>query len=111
MIELGQLEKHHEEFARRGVRIVAVSQETQDDAAETQGRFPHLTFVADIDHTLISAVGVLHEKAKPDGGDAAAPTTILIDGNGVVRWLFRPDLVLTRLSPEDLLKAIDGNLR
>lgn len=111
MIELVQLEKHHEEFARRGVRVVVASQESQEDAAQTQAQFPHLVVVADSDHQLISAAGVLHEGAKPDGGDAAAPTTILIDRAGVVRWLFRPDLVLTRLAPAELLKAVDDSVK
>jgi alkyl hydroperoxide reductase subunit AhpC len=111
MIELVQLEKHHDEFARRGVRIVVVSLEGEDDAAKTQTQFPHLTVVADADHKLISAADVLHEHASPDGKDIAAPTTILVDRAGVVRWLFRPDLVLTRLSPAELLAAVDENLR
>lgn len=111
MIELVQLEKHHEEFAGRGVRILVASQESQEDAAKTQTQFPHLLVVADADHKLISAAGVLHEHANPDGGDAAAPTTILIDRSGIVRWLFRPDLVLTRLTPAELLKAVDDSLK
>ena len=111
MIELVQLEKHEGEFARRGVRLVVVSEEGQDAAAETQKQFPHLVVVADSERKLISATGVLHEKAKPDGGDTAAPTTILIDRSGTVRWLFRPDLVLTRLAPAALLEAIDEHLK
>src|SRR4051812_2989533 len=111
MIELVQLEKHYDQFAQRGVRIVVVSEEGRDDAAETQKQFPHLIVVADSDRTLISATGVLHEKAKPDGGDAAAPTTILIDRSGTVRWLFRPDLVLTRLAPAAVLEAVDEYLK
>ena len=111
MIELVQLEKHHDEFARRGVRVLVVSGESQEDAAATQAQFPHLTVIADVDHKLISAAGVLHEHAKPDGGDAAAPTTILIDRAGAVRWLFRPHLIVTRLSPAELLAAVDEYLR
>src|SRR4051812_11350743 len=111
MIELVQLEKHHEEFARRNVRILVASQESQEDAAKTQARFTHLIVIADADHKLISAAGVLHEHAKPDGGDTEAPTTILIDRAGIVRWLFRPDLFLTRLTPAELLKAVDDSLK
>jgi alkyl hydroperoxide reductase subunit AhpC len=110
MIELGQLERHHEDFAKRNVRVLVVSLEGQDDAEKTQTQFPHLLVVADADRSLINAAGVLHAQAGPEGADAAAPTTILIDRGGVVRWLFRPDLVLTRLSPEELLAAVDNQL-
>jgi peroxiredoxin len=111
MIELVQLEKSHDEFARRNVHIVVVSQESREDAAQTQAQFPHLIVVADADRKLIAAAGVLHEGANPHGGDAAAPTTILIDRGGVVRWLFRPDVYLTRLSPAELLAAVDEHLK
>jgi peroxiredoxin len=87
-----------------------VSLEGREDAAKTQAQFPHLTAVADKDHHLIDAAGVLHPHANPEGGDAAAPTTILIDRGGVVRWLFRPDRVVTRLSPNELLEAVDRHL-
>jgi alkyl hydroperoxide reductase subunit AhpC len=110
MIELGQLERHHEDFAKRNVRVLVVSLEGQDDAEKTQTQFPHLLVVADADRGLINAAGVLHPQAGPEGADAAAPTTILIDRGGVVRWVFRPDLVLTRLSPEELLAAVDNHL-
>jgi hypothetical protein len=44
------------------------------------------------------------------GQDPAAPTTILVDGQGTVRWLFRPDRFLERLSPAQLLAAIDEHM-
>jgi peroxiredoxin len=111
MIELAQLEKRHEDFARRGVRVLVVSMDSQEDADKTKAQFPHLTVVADTERKLIAAAGVLHEKANPDGGDSAAPTTILIDRGGIVRWLFRPDMVLARLAPADLLAAVDEYLK
>ena len=110
MIELGELEKQHAEFAKRNARIIAVSLDGQDQAKETQAKFPHLTVVADAKRALVNAVVVLHEHANPNGDDAAAPTTILIDRKGEVKWLYRSDRVITRLSPEELLSAVDKYL-
>jgi alkyl hydroperoxide reductase subunit AhpC len=110
MVELGQLERRHEDFTRRNVLVLVVSLEGEDDAAKTQAQFQHLKVVADADHRLIDAAGVLHLGANPHGGDAAAPTTILIDRHGVVQWLFRPDRVITRLSPDEVLEAVDRHL-
>jgi peroxiredoxin len=107
MIELGELEARHEDFARRNARIVVVSLENRDDAAKTQAQFPHLLAVADADRQLISTADVLHPHAGPDGADAAAPTTFLIDRTGTVRWLFRSDRFFARLSPDELLAALD----
>ena len=106
MIELGQLERRHQDFAKQNVRVVVVSLEGHDEAEKTQAQFPHLMAVADGEHHLIDAAGVLHPHANPEGGDAAAPTTILIDRDGIVRWLFRPSRYLTRLSPDELLEAV-----
>src|SRR6476660_3252657 len=98
MIELGQLEAHHAEFARRHTRVVAVSVDGLDDSRKTQQKFSHLTVVADHDHKLVDEIAVLHPGAGERGEDVAVPTTILVDKRGVVRALFRPTNVGSRLS-------------
>jgi peroxiredoxin len=107
MKELKRLEDRHADFASKNIRIVAVSLDPQDEADKSQKQFPHLKIVADTDQKLIAAAGVLHEKAKPDGGDAAAPTTILVDKSGIVRWVHRPDGIFQRLTPDEILAAVD----
>jgi peroxiredoxin len=106
MYELGQLEAHAQEFEKQKVRVVVVSVEDREAAAATQADFPHLVVVSDADHNLVNAVEVIHRHSAPGGGDTAAPTTILVDGSGTVRWTFRPDRVLNRLSPSELVTAI-----
>jgi peroxiredoxin len=110
MIELGQLERHHEDFARRHTRVVVVSLEGLDDAKQTQADFPHLLVLADHNRGLSEAAGVIYPHAGPGGADAAAPTTILVDRRGTVRWLYRSGEVVARLSPDEVLQAIDGHL-
>jgi peroxiredoxin len=110
MIELGQLEAAHAEFDKRRTRVVVASLEDQPTAQATQADFPHLVVVADAERNLAEAVQVIHEQSAPGGGDTTAPTTLLIDGGGTVRWLFRPDRFLTRLDPTQVLAAIDQHL-
>src|SRR5438105_10275720 len=110
MAELVQLERRHEDFARRNARVIVVSLEGADDARKTQSDVPHLLVLADEGRGLSEAAGVVHPHAAPDGGDAAAPTTILVDRHGTVRWLYRPPGVITRLSPDEVLRAIDQHL-
>ena len=110
MIELGQLEAHHDGFAKRHARVVAVSVDGLDDSKKTQQDFPQLTVVADHDHKLVDAVGVLHPGAGEHGEDVAAPTTILVDKHGVVRALFRPTNVGSRLSANEVLAMVDSKL-
>jgi peroxiredoxin len=110
MIELGQLEAHHDEFAKRHTRIVAVSVDDLEDSQKTKQKFPNLGVVADADHKLVDAVQVLHPGAGERGEDVAAPTTILVDKHGVVRSLFRPSSVASRLSASELLAMVDKDL-
>jgi peroxiredoxin len=110
MIELGQLEAHHEEFARRNTRVIAVSLEDENDAQATQKDFPHLVVVADKERGLANALQVIQPQSAPGGGDTSAPTTLLVDGAGAVRWTFRPDTFLRRLSPTEIVEAVDKHM-
>jgi alkyl hydroperoxide reductase subunit AhpC len=110
MTELVQLERRHGDFPSRHTRVLAVSVEGLDDARKTQAEFPHLVVLADQSRSLSEAAGLIHRGAAPDGGDTDAPTTILADRNGTVRWLYRSPTVIGRLSPDDVLHAIDHNL-
>ncbi len=110
MTELGQLEASWQEFEKRKVKVVAVSLEDREPAQATQADFPHLVVVSDAGRKLAEALAVIHPGSNPHGGDTAAPTTILVDGGGTVRWVFRPDRVLTRLSPSEVLAAVDREM-
>jgi peroxiredoxin len=110
MVELGQLEKHADEFAARNVRIVAASLDDVADTARTQEKFPHLIVVSDHDKSLAKAAAVIGEHHGPSGETTVSPTTVLIDRDGQVRWVFRPDRYITRLTPPELLAAIDQHL-
>jgi peroxiredoxin len=110
MSELGQLEANRQEFEKRKVQVVVISVEDQEKAEATQKDFPHLVVVSDADRQLSEAVAVIHPRSALDGGDTSAPTTLLVDGRGIVRWTFRPDRFLTRLRPAEVLAAVDREM-
>jgi peroxiredoxin len=107
MVELGELEGHHRQFADRQVRVVVVSNDDLKEAQATQAQFPHLVVVSDADQNVAKAMQVLHPGAGEDGGDTNAPTTFLVDGHGQVLWWFRPARYITRLSATELVRSID----
>lgn len=111
MTELVQLERRHEDFPKRSARVIVVSMEGSDEARKTQADFPHLTVLSDEGRGLSNSAGLIHPHAAPDGGDADVPTTILVDKRGIVRWLYRSPSVIVRLSPDEVLEAIDRELR
>jgi peroxiredoxin len=110
MVELGQLEKHHAEFDSRGVNIVAASLDDLDETGKTQHQFRHLTILSDHDESLARAADVFGVHHSPTGATTVSPTTVLIAPGGKVRWIFRADRYINRLSPQELLTAIDEHL-
>jgi peroxiredoxin len=107
MVELGQLESRHEDFAARNTRIVAVSLDNQEDTAMTAKRFPHLVLVSDEQGSISGAVEVIGPHHGPDGKYTLSPTTILIDRRGQVRGVFRPDRYIVRRKPDEVLARVD----
>jgi len=107
MVELGELEGHERQFADKHTRVVVVSNDDQETARMTQAEFPHLLVISDADQSVAKAMDVIHKGAGRDGSDTNAPTTFLIDGQGQVRWFFRPDRFIERLSADLLLKSIE----
>lgn len=93
------------------MRVLVASLEGTDEARQTQIDFPHLTVLADQQRGLAEAAGLIHPHTAPDGSDTSAPTTILLDRGGIVRWLHRPGNVLGRLSPDEVLAAIGEQRR
>jgi peroxiredoxin len=110
MVELAQLEEHHEEFASRHVKLVAASPDSAEETASLQQRFPHVTLVSDAEHHLAQAAQVLGPHHGPDGKPTNAPTTVFLDQEGKVRWVFRPDRYITRLSALEALLKVDDSL-
>jgi alkyl hydroperoxide reductase subunit AhpC len=110
MTELVQLERRHQDFEKRSARVLVLSMEGIADARKTQADFPHLAVLSDEARSLSEAAALIHPHAAPDGSDVDVPTTILVDRLGIVRWIYRSPSVIARLSPDDVLRAIDQNI-
>jgi peroxiredoxin len=64
------------------------------------------TFLADTDSALLDALGIRHQGAGTDGGDIAFPTALLVDSDGIVRWIYQSDTYRQRARPEQIFAAI-----
>lgn len=114
-----------DEFARRGVRLVALSKDTVEQAAKHKQRdglsFPLL---ADPKLEVIRQYGVEHHKAVEfsKGGftvfgiplalvmefkTMAIPTTLLVDEEGTIVWIDQTDDYRLRSSETRVLGAVD----
>ena len=111
MTHLRELEAHHDELMRVGADLVVVSIEDVETAAATQRQFPHLTVVSDHRRELSNAVDVINAGFHPEGGDSAAPTILLIDGQGQVQWLHRPARFIARPSAAEIAATLKEKVK
>ncbi len=64
------------------------------------------TFLADTESALLDALGIRHHSGGADGKDIAFPTAVLVDGEGIVRWIYQSDTYRERARPEQILAAM-----
>jgi peroxiredoxin len=116
--ELGELRKSYGEIAERGVEVVAVSVDPPEVSERLRRRLGlEIRFLSDPDGTLMDPLHIRHRGGRPgflppaEGAaraDIFLPTTFLLDGDGVIRWIYRPDTYRVRASPREVLAAIDA---
>ena len=104
-------EQHLTEFHARGVEIVAISVDSNQDSRSlcaSQGyTFP---FLSDPKAEVIRRYDVLHPRAGEHGQDIARPAEFLVDAGGVIRWVNLTENIRVRARPQAVLKAIDNLL-
>ena len=76
---------------------MVVSLESPQEARQTQDQFPHLRVVSDQDRELASRADVIDLSPAPAGGAMAMPAKVLIDREGIVRRIFRPQRYIVRV--------------
>lgn len=113
-----------DELERHGVRVVALSKDTVEEAATHKRRDGlALTLLSDPELVVIRQFGVEHHKALgfttgtfvlfgvplslvPSFKTMAIPTTLLVDEGGVIRWIDQADDYRLRSSEERVLQAV-----
>lgn len=104
-------EQRLNEFHARGVEIVAVSVDSnQDSRTLCASRGYTFPFLSDPKAEVIRRYGVLHPRGGEDGHDIARPAEFLVDASGTIRWVNLTGNIRVRARPEAVLKAIDNLL-
>ena len=89
------------------VEIVAVSPDPNARSHEMAQRL-HLgyRFVADPDLAVTRRYGLVHARGGQQGEDVPIPTTVVLDRDGVVRWLWISNNFQVRPDPNEVRRAV-----
>lgn len=63
-------------------------------------------FVADLDLAVTRAYGLIHRGGGPGGQDVPRPATVVLDRDGIVRWMSLSDNYQVRPDPRDVVRAV-----
>jgi peroxiredoxin len=101
------------ELDARGIALVAISADTPEQIRA--GRTKHgaqVTLLADPDLVVTTQYGLLNRKGLAPSGlrRLPIPTTLLVDAEGVVRWIDQATDYAVRSHPERVLAAIRRTL-
>jgi peroxiredoxin len=96
------------EFEARGAKVAGVVVDpVETNAGLARNAALAFPILSDPDLQMIDAYGLRHVAAH-DGKDIALSASVLIDGDGVVRWKSVTRNVRVRPDPSDALAAIDA---
>jgi len=105
------------EFEALGVELVALSPDTVLESSRGKRRAKlDMQVLADPDLKVVDLYGLRHEKAlgaPRDGSlvrNLAIPTSVLIDAEGIVRWIDQADDYRMRSDASRVLAALHSHL-
>lgn len=95
------------EAERAGVEVVAVSPDRNEQSQRfAEGLRLSYRFVADPDLAVTRRYGLIHRGGGPGGVDVPRPATVVLDRDGVVRWVSLSDNYQVRPDPRDVVRAV-----
>ena len=127
-VELQQFEALRPELERHGIRLIAISKDSPGDVGHHRQRDGlGFTLLSDQQMEVIRDYGLEHRKALEISGRSfkiagihmgvrprftamAAPTTLLVDEHGVVRWIDVAEDYKVRSDCQRLLRALEDAL-
>jgi peroxiredoxin len=106
---LRSFQKRLAEFDARGLRVVAISNESPEvNRPHRQDLGFTFPILSDEKAEVIRRYDLLHAGGGPEGTDISRPAEFLIDSTGGVRWVNLTESAVVRARPEVVLKAFDA---
>ncbi len=104
--ELAELTTHAEDFRRANVAVLAISADPIE-RSKMLAAFLHtsIPLLSDAHESILAPMGLVqrHRNGEPDN---AIPAFFIVDGNGVVRWVFTSAYYREMPAPGTLLEVV-----
>lgn len=103
--ELAELTAHADDFRRAGVDVIAISADPIERSKMLAGFLKTgIPLLSDNHESILAPLGLVqhHRNGEPDN---AIPAFLIVDRNGIVRWLFTSPYYRESPRPETLLDA------
>ncbi len=95
------------ELSDLGAQILAVSVDPPERSQRlAEGLKLSYRFLSDRNLEVIRRYGLEHAGAGRGGQDIARPTTIIVDKQGVIRWMSLPDHYTIRPDPQEIVATV-----
>ena len=92
-----------------GAEILAISPDSNVRSQDFAKRLKvNYRFLSDPDLAVTRQLGLVHAGGGEGGKDVPRPATIIVDANGVVRWVSISSNVQTRPDAAAVLRAVRG---
>jgi len=89
------------------VQLLAISPDSNERSQALAERLrARYRFLTDPDLTVTRRYGLVHARGGNKGQDVPRPTTVVIDRQGIVRWLSLADNIQVRPEPGDVSRAV-----
>jgi peroxiredoxin len=91
------------------VQILVISPDPNAKSQELAERLKaRYRFLADADLAVTRRYGLVHARGGNRGQDVPRPTTVVVDRQGIVRWLSLADYIQVRPDAADVARAVRG---
>ena len=91
------------------MQILAISPDSNERSQALAERLrARYRFLTDRDLTVTRRYGLVHAGGGNKGQDVPRPTTVVIDRQGIVRWLSLADNIQVRPDAGDVARAVRG---
>jgi peroxiredoxin len=109
--ELAELTARADEFRRAGVDVIAISADPIERSKMLAGFLnSNIPLLSDNHESILAPLGLVqrHRNGEPDN---AIPAFLIVDRDGVLRWIFTSPYYRESPSPETLLDAAKAVIR